>query len=252
VSTEWLKTNLRHRAKTFLGRHPRLYRWVFQNRDGYSNRMVTDATDLCIEGFPRSANSFAVGAFEQAQSQPVQIAHHNHVPAPLLDACRRGLPTMVLIRDPVEAVISNRGLQLQIGAVEDKPMPMHVSFETQLKAWHSFYDTVWPKRDQVVIAPFETVTDDFGPIIDQVNTRFGTEFDRFDHTDANVDAIRSTRGYHALPSGQRTTLKQQARDRFANEVGTDHPLVDQTRTLYTQYIDHAKPQAEHDTMKGNA
>jgi len=75
---------LRHRAKYWLGRRPRLYHWTYRLRDGYADRLVTDATDLCVEGFPRSANSFAVGAFEHAQPEPLSIAHHNHVPAPVL------------------------------------------------------------------------------------------------------------------------------------------------------------------------
>ena len=64
----------RHRAKHELGRRPRLYHWVYRLRDGYADRLVTGATDLCIEGFPRSANSFTVGAFEYAQDEDLTIA----------------------------------------------------------------------------------------------------------------------------------------------------------------------------------
>jgi hypothetical protein len=228
---------------------------VFQNRSGYEDLLVNDDTDICIEGFPRSANSFAVAAFRHAQDEPVGIAHHNHVPAPVLTAVQNGLPTVVLIRDPVEAVISNRGLQLQIGAVEDKEMPMHVSFKAQLKAWKSFYETIWPYREQVVIAPFEVVIDDFGLIVERVNTRFGTEFDRFEHTTPNVEAVRSSRGYHALPSEQRSALKQQARERFMAEVGVDHDLVTTTRSLYDRFVVHTDVSAtsriadEHDSYE---
>ena len=139
---------LRHRAKHWLGRRPRLYHWTYRLRDGFVERLVTDATDLCVEGFPRSANSFAVGAVEQAQDAPLSIAHHNHVPAPILNAVRRDLPTVVLIRDPVDAVISNRGLQLQIGAREGKEMPQRVSYKRQLRTWIAWYEHVWPGRDR--------------------------------------------------------------------------------------------------------
>jgi hypothetical protein len=251
-------TQLRYRLKQFLGRHPWLYRAVFQNRSGYKDLLVNDDTDICIEGFPRSANSFAVAAFRHAQDEPVGIAHHNHVPASVITAIQNGLPTVVLIRDPVEAVISNRGLQLQIGAVEDKEMPMHLSFEAQLNAWQSFYETVWPHRDQVVVAPFETVIDDFGLIIDRANARFGTEFDRFEHTTANVEAIRSSRGYHALPSEQRRALKQQAHARFVADVGTEHDLMTNARSFYDRFAATAADvsasnctTAEHDSYENS-
>jgi len=198
---------------------------------------VGEQTDICIEGFPRSANSFAVGAFEHAQDRECTIAHHNHVPAPILNAVDRGLPTVVLIRDPVDTVISNRGLSLQIGAVEEKDMPMHVSYERQLQTWHRFYDTVWPVRDRVIVAPFETVIDDFGEIIAAVNDRFGTDFVEFNHTDENVEAIRDRRGYHALPSEQREHLKEQARDRFRRDAGADHPSVQRARALHRRLVE---------------
>jgi hypothetical protein len=108
-------------------------------------------------------------------------------------------------------VISNRDLQLQIASVEDKAMPMHVSFETQLNAWQSFYETIWPYREQVVIAPFEVVIDDFGLIIDGADARFGMKFDHYGHTSANVEVVRSSRGHRGLPSEQRTAHKKQAR-----------------------------------------
>jgi hypothetical protein len=228
---------LRYRAKQFIGRHPCLYQAVFHNRSGYEDLLVNDDTDICIEGFPRSANSFAVAAFRHAQDEPVGIAHHNHVPAPVLTAVQKGLPTVVLIRDPVEAVISSRGLQLQIGAVEDKPMPMHVTFKMHLQGWLSFYRTVERVKDRGVIAPFEDVIDDFGSVIERVNQRVGTSFALFNHTSANVEIVRNNRGYHALPSTHRDRLKETARDAFHRNVGEDHPIARTARRLLHRFRD---------------
>jgi hypothetical protein len=228
---------LRHRAKHWLGRHPALYHEVYRLRDGFVDRLVTDETDLCVEGFPRSANSFAVGAFEYAQPEPLSIAHHNHVPAPLLNAARRGLPALVLIRDPVDTVISNRGLQLQIAAQEGTEGPAHVPYTRQLRTWIAWHERVWPVRDQAVVAPFAVVTDDFGRVMDAVNARFGTDFTRFEHTEENVAAIRGARGYHALPTAERDRLKARARERFAAAVGADHPLVEEAHAVYRRFVE---------------
>lgn len=231
---------LRHRAKHWLGRRPRLYHWTYRLRDGFADRLVTDTTDLCIEGFPRSANSFAVGAFEHAQSTPLSIAHHNHVPAPILNATRRGLPAIVLVRDPVDTVISNRGLQLQIAAREGTEGPPHVPYDRQLRTWTAWYERLAPVHDRAVVAPFEVVTDDFGRVVDAVNARFGTDFARFDHTEENVAAIRTSYGYHALPTDERDRLKTQARERFVSAVGANHPLVQEARAVYRRFTDPCK------------
>jgi len=229
----------RFRTKQFIGRHPALYNVLFRYRPGYESRLVDDGTDICIEGFPRSANSFAVGAFEFSQSQSHSIAHHNHVPAPVCAAVQRGIPAVVLIREPVASVISLRGLQLQIGAAEGKEMPMHVSYTDRLWAWRSFYETVWPLREQVVVAPFAAVTEDFGRVIAAVNDQFGTHFDEFEHTEAHVSAVHERRGGHALPSEQRDALKKRARKRFEREVGTKHIRVRKARELYDRFSGYA-------------
>lgn len=228
---------LRHRAKHLIGKYPRLYNLVFRFRDGYENRLVSDETDICIEGFPRSANSFAVGAFEDAQDESLTIAHHNHVPAPVMNAVRCGVPAIALVRDPVEAIVSNRALQLQTsvrsGGVSAS---LAVSDEAQLGAWISFYKRVESVRDKVIVAPFPLVIEDFGSVIQAVNTKFGTDFTPFVHTPDRVDKIRK-RGYHALPSAQREKLKQEARDYFEREVGADHSRVQEARRLYRQFVE---------------
>ncbi|PQJ35077.1 hypothetical protein BSZ35_11145 [Salinibacter sp. 10B] len=226
------KTILQHRVRQFVGQHPTLYNLVFQYRDGYQDRLVNDDTDICIEGFPRSANSFAVGAFKQAQEEPLTVAHHNHAPAPILDAVDRGVPTIVLVRDPVEAVVSFRALQLQNSVVsETRSSLLAISHLVQLRAWIAFYERIEPVREHVVVAPFEVVIDDFGTVIEALNRQFGTTFARFDHTEENVESIRDERGYHALPSEQRRRLKTRSRERFEDEIGQQHPLVRTGRAL---------------------
>jgi hypothetical protein len=225
-------TQLRYRSKQFIGRHPWLYRAIFRNRSGFEDLLVDEETDICIEGFPRSANSFAVAAFRHAQDEPVGIAHHNHVPAPVLTAVRRGIPTIVLIRDPVEAVMLFRGLLLQIAAANGEENAFHISYALRLKAWISFYETIKPVADRIVIDPFEEVIDDFGGVIDRVNKRFGTAFARFHHTSATVDEVRGSHGYHALPSPQRDMLKQEARHAFEREIGDNHPTAQRAHRLF--------------------
>ncbi|MBW1784018.1 MAG: hypothetical protein JRL30_25170 [Deltaproteobacteria bacterium] len=68
--------------------------------------LISDDTELVIEGYPRSANSFAVVAFEMAQIRHVKTAHHLHLPTNVALAARRNVPCLVLIRDSDQAVLS--------------------------------------------------------------------------------------------------------------------------------------------------
>ena len=104
---------LRFRLKTFLGTRPRLYFPFFRVKNGHSDLLVDETTDLCVEGFPRSANSFTVSAIQSAQPQSLSVAHHTHVPANAIRATRLRIPTLILIRNPGDAIISWTALRYQ-------------------------------------------------------------------------------------------------------------------------------------------
>lgn len=133
-------------------------------------------TEIVIEGFPRCGNTFAVEAFRQAQGGNVEIAHHLHVPAQVIAAVRRGVPSLVLIRPP-EAAIASALLR------RDWQSPA-----ATIRAYVRFYRALMPVRNVIEIATFDEVTADFGAVIRRLNTRFGTCFNTFEHTDANVGA----------------------------------------------------------------
>lgn len=162
---------LRWEARTLAGRSPLLSSLLVRN-SGYP---VRDDTDIVIEGFPRTGNTFAVVAFLMAQEpDEVRVAHHTHVPATLLAAVRRGLPAVALVREPREACLSFavRLPSLTLGQA--------------LRSYAAFYSPLLPHRGRLVVAPFEQVTADLGPIIRTVNARFGTSFVELEHTQANV------------------------------------------------------------------
>jgi hypothetical protein len=138
---------------------------------------VNRTTQLVIEGFPRSGNTFAVVAFEQAQGRSVRIAHHLHRPAQVVQAARWRIPTLVLIRKPTDAVISL--------VIRDP----RVSICQALKHYISFYEKVIGYRDAFVVGLFEEVTQDYGAVLERVNAKFGTRFTPFDHSEDNVNGV---------------------------------------------------------------
>jgi len=126
-------------------------------------------TELLIEAYPRSGNSFAYQAFKSAQTMPVRVAHHTHAPACVLYASSRSIPSLVIIRQPRDAVLSN--------VVFHPDMTIRMVLEDYV----DFYTTIRPVRDSIVLAKFESVTGDFGQVIDTVNRKFSTSFSRFEH-----------------------------------------------------------------------
>ncbi len=134
---------------------------------------VARDTEIVIEGFPRSGNTFALLGFQLAQGRSVKTADHLHVPAQIMRAAEWDIPAVVVIREP-EAVV--RSLVVKYPYLS----PRHV-----LQGYAAFYERCLPYRDKLVAATFEQATCDLGAVIDRVNARFGTRFLRFEHTTAN-------------------------------------------------------------------
>ena len=144
------------------------YPWLFYSL--YSlvpiNRQlaVSPTTELVIEGFPRSANTFAVLAFEHFQSRRVNIAHHMHVPAQIIRAAYWQIPILVLVRKPQDAIASYVMRKSQL------------SLEDALKCYIRFYTVVLQYAESYVTASFEEVTSNFSAVVERINQKFETKF----------------------------------------------------------------------------
>ena len=194
------KDHIRGWAQRYVGKHPLLFFNFYKLRSRHRDLLVDRTTQLVIEGFPRSANTFAVVAFEQAQRKSVRIAHHLHMPAQVMQAARWRIPTLVLIRKPTDAVIS---------LVIREP---RVSICQALKHYISFYEKVIGYRDAFVVGYFEEVTQDYGAVLERVNAKFGSHFTPFDHSKDNVnDVFTRIEERHRARRNSRLDEKQIAR-----------------------------------------
>ena len=139
--------------------------------------VVSAETELVIEGYMRSANTFSTVAFQTSQPRPVRLAHHLHAPAQIIAAARMGIPVLVPVRAPRDAAIS---------VTIRSP---HVSLPQALNAYRRFHEAIVPYRDACQVALFDDVTRDLGSVIEALNARFETSFTPFDHTRENVERV---------------------------------------------------------------
>jgi peptidoglycan hydrolase-like protein with peptidoglycan-binding domain len=160
---------LRHRLRTVATEHPAVYLpFARRKYPGPSPRVIGSGTQVVIDGFTRSASTYAVYAFQVAQQlagRPlVPLAHHLHAPAQIMTAARRGVPTIMVIREPHGAVLSQ---------VVREP---GVDLLDALWAYHRFHEFLLPFRDALVVADFAEVTGDFGAVVRRANRAFETSF----------------------------------------------------------------------------
>ncbi len=191
--------------RALVARHPTLeplYRlavwWTqYKVRDHIDVRecRVGPETEFVLDGFQGSANTFATVAFKRSQSRPVRIAHHLHAPAQIIKAVERNLPTLVTIRRPADTVLS---------LTSRWP---YITVPQALRNYTRFYQTIAPYAPGFVLSPFDQTTGHLDHVIEAVNRRFGTDFDLFEHTEENVQALRGSPGANDRPASRRAEIK---------------------------------------------
>jgi hypothetical protein len=203
---------------------------------------VSRTTEIVIEGYPRSGNTYAVVAFRQAQGREIEIANHLHAAAQIKHAARLEVPAIVLIREPSEAILSL--------VVRDP----QASMRWALRSYIRFYSSVLPYLDKAVVAPFAAVTSDLASVIRVVNRRYGTAFKEFAPTEDALKSVRQTvewmgqldsmrTGWDydqsvALPSERRRRAKEARRTEYFDE--RNKPLRLTAESLYERVMQYSR------------
>ena len=175
----WLRNRI-FRVRQFTARYPWMFFTLYQLSPINRKLMVTRKTRITIEGYPRSANTYAVYAFRHSNPDIGwdEIGHHLHVQAQILRSRDYGVPVILLIRHPLEAV---RSL-----VVRHRFIPVDEALEDYTR----FYTDLLPLCDSFVIVDFEKAISDMGGVIDHLNQKFGTSYNIFPgHDEAAKAAV---------------------------------------------------------------
>jgi hypothetical protein len=91
-----------------------------------------------------------------------------------MEAARRRLPTLMVIREPKGAVLSQMVREPDVDLLD------------ALYAYRRFHASLQRYRHAFLVADFEEVTRDFGSVVRQMNVKFNTSFGVFDGTPEQV------------------------------------------------------------------
>lgn len=223
---------LRHTIRTWIGLHPRL----FYNTVGLKHRdcVVRRDTEIVIEGYPRSANTYATLAFLYAQERDVKIGHHLHVPAQIMRAVNWKIPAIVLIRHPRDAVLSLLVRYPYAGT------------ERCLREYRMFYEAIYELRNNFVVVDFEQTTSGLSRAVERINQRFGTGFLPFVNTSDNraavferIDAVHKEAGRGSAQIAKPTEEKEQLKRNVLNRLneGNSASLLAEAENWYRRYLE---------------
>jgi hypothetical protein len=142
------------------------------------NFVCNENTDLVLEGYPRSGNTFSVDfLFYQNEDKKLKIAHHTHDFSNLLLGVKLGVPCAVLIRAPLDAIssymiYSNRNV------------------DAAATYYYEFYSSVLAIKDSVLLIKFDDVVTDMNKVILQLNDKYNLNLKMSDDFRRDSDIVK--------------------------------------------------------------
>ncbi len=205
-----------------------LYALLYGVDSTHRSLLTNRQTQIVIEGFPRSANTFSVVLFLQANPE-LPIAHHLHLSAQIIKAVQLKVPAVVLIRNPKDAIAS-----LLI-------YKSSLSVEVVFKYYIEFYKSLLPYKVGYIVATFEDVTQDFDSVVAKINRRFGTDFASCNSPEAGNNVLRQIEEWSSsnpfkspCPKPERSRLKEDFMQKICHPKNKH--LLQEAEAVYEEFL----------------
>jgi hypothetical protein len=235
-------TRFLRRGKYLLGSDPLTLPILLRLTPTGTSKQITENTDLVVEGFPRSGNTFMVTALENAAHHRIRIASHVHHVAQVKLACQRALPTALVVREPLDTLAS----YLTYG--------QHGRPARCIEEYISYHRELLPYLDQLVVCHFDENVSDLSAVIERINERFDLALPPFDGSPENrkrvIDEIAT---FHRLThprlqsdfvAPRPTEARRAVTERFRAELEQPRyaKLLAEARELYGYYVQKMQEQ----------
>jgi len=153
---------MRRAGRRLLAVSPRIYCAAARSRRGRNRTIVDRRSNLLVEGFPRSGNTYVVAWLTLARPT-LRIASHVHHAAHVRRAQQLGVPALIVMRHPRDAVLSNLVFDPSSGA------------RRLIEDWIDFYDETALARAGTVVVTFEAATSDMPGVLARLERSTGLD-----------------------------------------------------------------------------
>ena len=236
---------LLRRGKYMLGFHPitlPLYLRIAPSLLGISDTSkvgvgsrITPSTGLVVEGFPRSGNTFCAEAFRIVSDGRFDVVSHVHHAAQVKSSVKRGVPTVLVIREPVACLSS-----YLVGGP-------HATVRGVLREYIAYHTSIRKQLPQCVVVDFKELITDFELVITRVNKAFGLNcppLTTISSTQEVFDAIDSEHFDRYLGSNEQLLPRPSSDRGAANEeyrrqlqLASNQDLLERATEIYRKSLD---------------
>lgn len=216
--------NLRFSLGNIIGNSSLLF-WINGFRPDFRNKIVVPKTELCVEGFQRSGNSFFTMLIKREKNK-LKLADHVHVSQQVVRACKWDIPTIVLIRHPKDAIAS-------LMAWDPK-----LKISLAIRSYSAFYNYIKPYQSSFITGHFDTVITKPYLIIQATNRTFNTDI-RMDEFDEQRMKRMRDRWANRTKTMKNAPVPNAVKDDLKRSYGDDiihNPHYAKALKIYESYL----------------
>lgn len=207
-------------------RYPVLYRlWylLYRRNTGVPLKWFSAGTQLYVDGYPRSGNTFAQFLIKNLWPG-IEFVHHFHAIAPLKIALNRHVPTFVLFRHPAASISSNYLKTFALrGSTNTAQIASNPGLLTELtRTYREYYDFVSRNTDDLMLIDFDSLISEPASVMVCINRKIPEEL-RLQHELINqrVNEVKD-REFGArdpLGSSKPSPDKERAKNTLIDAIG---------------------------------
>ena len=145
---------MRHLVRQIIRSRPLLYKLWLQMRNGYKIKLPDNDTDLHVDGFQRSGNSYAGLVLRNLYSNR-RIVTNLHAIASLRQAIKYDVPTIILLRNPEQAILSSL-----VRRVDGEKEKLRTALSFDLHGYLDYYKFVRQNQSRFRFVIFEKMIAD--------------------------------------------------------------------------------------------
>ena len=192
-------------------------------RDGAfgEESFVSASYPLVVDGFPGSANSYATKVLRNYFPEGTRFGNHFHSPAETLRCLELGVPVLLTLRHPEQAVVS---------FVRRWD---YVEMKSALRYYQWFYEALYGSFDKMVVSDFSYTIEHMDGIVERLREDFGVALElRPDRAD----------GGKVAPPQADPSVKLRDKKALAQEFREQIPAeeIKKAEELYRKCKEHPK------------
>jgi len=161
-------------VKRKIKERPYAYPYIRILQGKSADKFCSKNDDMCIEGYPSSANSFTYNVFKCIGDR-LAISHHTHSISNIKRALYFNVSTLVLFRDPDDAIPS-------------RVTRFDIDLKSAVIEYRKFYRYILTQSEDVYLADFERIIESISEVVDEFSKFSGLnlEYENIEGVEKNV------------------------------------------------------------------